>query len=145
MSESQLSDLFDESIENGLKRIGYGLLAGLGAGLVLASALLRPEPLLFIWKPHGALRVGSHGSHRLLLFSSDLSTFPFSLGSNMVRAGVVGLSVGVGLGMTYAETQNRFEALSASSEDVPTDAPSTPPTETIQEAPSSNESSMEGS
>mmetsp|Transcript_30911 Transcript_30911/g.118482 ORF Transcript_30911/g.118482 Transcript_30911/m.118482 type:complete len:103 (-) Transcript_30911:2310-2618(-) len=102
MSESQLSDLFDESIENGLKRIGYGLLAGLGAGLVLAR-------------------------------------------SNMVRAGVVGLSVGVGLGMTYAETQNRFEALSASSEDVPTDAPSTPPTETIQEAPSSNESSMEGS
>uniref|UniRef100_A0A7S0G911 MICOS complex subunit MIC10 n=1 Tax=Rhodosorus marinus TaxID=101924 RepID=A0A7S0G911_9RHOD len=107
MSESQLSDLFDESVENGLKRIGYGLLAGLGVGLVLAR-------------------------------------------SNMVRAGVVGLSVGVGLGMTYAETQNRFEALSKSSEEAPTELSSTLPTdplpaETIQEAPSSNESPIEGS
>ncbi|KAJ8902356.1 hypothetical protein NDN08_006763 [Rhodosorus marinus] len=102
MSESQLSDLFDESIENGLKRIGYGVLSGLGTGLVLAR-------------------------------------------SNIVRAGVVGLSVGVGLGMTYAETQNRFEALSASSEDIPKEAPATPPTGTIQEAPSSNDSPMEGS
>mmetsp|Transcript_6663 Transcript_6663/g.20186 ORF Transcript_6663/g.20186 Transcript_6663/m.20186 type:complete len:108 (-) Transcript_6663:404-727(-) len=71
MSETKVADLWDEAIETGLKRIGYGLLAGCGSAIVLAR-------------------------------------------SNVVRTAIIGLSVGVGVGMTYAETQSRFRDLSAS-------------------------------
>lgn len=36
MSETKVSELWDEAIETGLKRIGYGILAGSGSALVLA-------------------------------------------------------------------------------------------------------------